>query len=344
MTPEDYEKFGLSPEEGDALSRWILPHVGYVLGSNGRGGSGVFVQTLAGRTALLTARHVLVPAILSGEITIGHYLSGKARSIEPTALRMARHSDAALVFVPEGVAPDVRLPPEAWDPRRPPGMSKGDGVILSGAPGEWKAEPDLERRIIESMQTLLFWTAITDPNDGGLVVCDVDESIGALPKSFKGMSGGPVFNLNRDLIGMNKGERRTKPDGIVAVTSRATWEDLFYSFELPAGGPEMFRQRVVCLPLDAKDADARRDQSVVRVTFIAELFESPDRPSDRYGAFGRVVCLIFGTQPRTSRYRVNVESIFFPASATADDWKTAFREEAGYMLRAMEYEDVTPRA
>jgi len=256
---------------------------------------------------------------------------------------MARHTDAALVFVSDQAPIAAKLPAEAWDPRAAPDVRKGLGVVLGGAPGEWKSEPDVERRAIDFMKTLLYWTAVTNPNEGGLIMCDVDESNHDIPKSFKGMSGGPALDIEHGLVGVNMGERRTKPDGIMAVTPRQSWTDLFYPFELPAGAPEIFGQRMAFVALDARDIDGRRDQTPIRVTFIAEFFRSPDHPDHQYGTFGRVVCVLFGTTPDRTRYRVNLESVFFPASDKPEDWKTAFHEEAAYILDSMDYEDVTAR-
>lgn len=344
MTPEERALFGISEQQEQEISSWVLERVGYVLGATGRGGSGVFVELPDGRTALLTAGHVLIPAILSGEVTVAHYNSGKAVSVEPAAVRMARRADAALIFLPATLTIPARLPTADWDPRGG-GVAApklGDGLISAGAPGAWKAEPDLARRVISSMKTLLFWTAVIDPKDhDGLLVADVDEKLQDLPSTFRGMSGGPVFTIDRRLIGVNHGEHRGVSDGRLYAVHRADWDDLLHPFDPPADMPVDFNRQEMGAVLYARHELAPSNSAPVLFTFEAEFFWSPSNPDHQYGEIGRVVCVTVGNSPETRRYRINVESIFhLPPDHTEEERAGELQREAMLMLKSMRYEAV----
>lgn len=341
LSPEECAAFGVTPEQAKTLCTWVMERVGYVLGSTGRGGSGVFVETTDGHTALLTARHVLIPAILSGEVTVAHYLTQTARSVEPSAVRIAARADAALVFVPDGLVP-ARLSPQDWNPDTEPSVTSGQGVIAAGAPSEWKTEPDLARRVIQSARTLLFWTAVTNPNAQGYVVCDVNEKITSMPSTFRGMSGGPVFDTNRQLVGVNKGEQRGMTDGKLFATPRRAWQDLYVPFMPTKDMPTDYMHQVAGMPLLVRHEDAPPSSDPVLASFLAEYFWSLSNPEHRYGEFGRIIAIVFGHTPVTTRYKVNVESAFFlPQNHTEETRGEALREEAVFMLEEMRYRVVS---
>jgi hypothetical protein len=342
FSPAECAAFGISIDEARAISKWTMERVGYVLGLDGRGGSGVFVEMSDGRTALLTARHVLVPAILSGEVTVAHYLSRKIRSIEPTAIRFAARSDAAIVVVPDGLV-QARLAKGDWNPDGALEALPGQGAIAAGAPGEWKAEPDLARRVIESMKTLLFWTAVVDADAGGLLVCDVDEKLATIPSTFRGMSGGPVFDIGRRLLGINKGEQRGRPDARLFATPRRSWQDLYSPFLSPDDMPTDYTHQTAVLQVSVSHESSPTNSHPILATFLAEFFWSPSNPTHKFGEFGLITAMMFGHRPATTRYRINVESIFFlPVQHNQRERLQAFRDEAVLMLEEMGYRVLPP--
>ena len=339
LTEAEYRAFGITKEEGDALSQWILERVGYVLGANGRGGSGIFVETSNGETALLTARHVLVPAIISGELTVAHYASGVARSVEPNALVMARRADAALVYL-KNMRDLPRLAKSDWDPQAFPTVSKGIGVVAAGAPGEWKATPDIARRVIEFARTLLFWTAVVEPSLDDSILCDIDEIITTLPSTLRGMSGGPVIDLQRRLVGINLGETRGVKDGFLYVTPRSSWTDIFAPFQPTDDMPDDYIRQEALMDRIAKHRNS--DAPPIRAFFSCEFFWSPTRPEHKYGEIGRILGAAFQDASGGVRYPVNMESIFFlPPDHDDAARRNAFEEEVFYILNSMEYDVLT---
>lgn len=339
LSPEECAAFGVTPDEARETSSWLLDRVGYVLGANGRGGSGIFVETSDGGTALLTARHVIVPAVLSGEVTVARYVreSSVARSVEPVAIRMASRVDAALLRIRDAEN-FPRLAHSEWDPSGSPPLSKGMGVIAAGAPGKWKSEPDAASRVIESMKTLFFWTAVIDPNHDGPIQCDVDDGIKSLPSTFAGMSGGPVIDTHRRLVGINKGEDRDCKDGYLYVTPRRSWDDLYSPF-MPADLPTDYVRQEALLVKHARPKDAAPDEAAIDVAFRCEFFWSPTSPGHQYGEFGRIVAVVLGNEPTSRRYVINTESIFYlPSDHDNETRRRALEEEAFFLLESMRYE------
>jgi hypothetical protein len=277
---------------------------------------------------------VIVPAILGGELTV-HYKEGVARSIEPTAIRVAAKTDAALV--------KVELPPEAsrmareeWALDSAPTLRVGQRVIAAGAPGEWKSDPDVVRRVVLSARTLLFWTAITNIDAAGFIECDVDERLQTLPSTFRGMSGGPVFTVHRELIGINKGETRAVApgvDGHLYATRRAAWTDLHTPFTLPDDAPTDYTRQRACLEMPVRH---KSSGMTTRAEFLAEFYWSPSNPSHRYGEFGRIVGARLGTTDTQRRYRINVESVFFlPVEHDDESRYQALRTEAVFVMESL---------
>jgi hypothetical protein len=332
------EAFGVTEQQEREISGWTLERVGYVLGADGRGGSGVFVEMPNGSTALLTARHVLVRAILSGDIAVAGYIAGVARSVQPVALRISARADGALLFVP-GDLQVARLSCAEWDPNSQPQIAKGRPVIAAGVPRCWKDEPDLEKRRINSMKTLLFWTAVVAPPEAGVcdfIQCDIDEKIPGLPSTFRGMSGGPVFSLNQELVGINKGECRGDADGILFSLPREAWRDLYYPLDPTADMPSDYRRQEMGAVFFARDESQPDDAAPVRVQFEGDVYWSESDPTHQYGEFGRVLCARFGADPETRRYAINMESVFFlPIDHSEEDRGEALRAEGEAILTSM---------
>jgi hypothetical protein len=196
------------------LYEWTRRRMGLAFDADGKLGSGVFLRMRNGHVALLTARHVVVAHLLSGDLTMQSCLS-KEESFAPGAITVDPSHDAALLYVPVG-----RHIPHFLEERDLliPAVRVGDPIVCNGAPGEWKSPPDLLRRTFERIKVLHYMTATTAVSELE-IVCDVDEGEPALPSSFGGMSGGPATTLDRALVGINVRERRDiRPgDGVIEV-------------------------------------------------------------------------------------------------------------------------------
>jgi hypothetical protein len=166
------------------------------------------------------------------------------------------------------------------------------------------------------MKTLLFWTAAVEPsNHRGLIVSDVDESCPDLPKTFRGMSGGPVFTLDRELLGINTFEERGPVDGRLYATPCSAWEDVQYPFTPPADMPMDHQPQKLWAEITAKEKGAKNGPHASFVIF-AEFFWSPSKPEHRYGEIGRAICVSAGRTSASRRYRMNVAE-FVNARETA---------------------------
>ena len=148
LTPDQREAFGIESEalEQEIFS-WNMARIGVILGSNGRGGSGVFVQLSNKRIALLTARHVALPAILSGELTLSH--ADRGQSFSPLAITMDKRLDLAYLTLPDDITIGSYLSQNEWTPEGQPEISKGMTVVACGVPGLLKSLPDVSTRTIK---------------------------------------------------------------------------------------------------------------------------------------------------------------------------------------------------
>jgi hypothetical protein len=252
---------------------------------------------------------------------------------------MARRADAALIYLKD-MRHLPRLARGDWDPQTAPAVTKGTGVIAAGAPGEWKATPDIARRVIEFARTLLFGTAVVEPLLGDSIICDIDESITSLPSTLRGMSGGPVVDLQRRLVGINRGETRGAKDGFLHVTPRDSWADIFSPFQPPDDMPDDYQCQRALMDRIAK----RRNSNAppIRAFFSCEFFWSPTRPDHQYGEIGRITGAAFQDASGGVKYPVNMESIFFlPPEHDDAARRAAFEEEVFFVLNSMGYEVVT---
>lgn len=333
MTPEQLTAFGVTADEERDTNEWIMSHMGCVLGSDGRGGSGTFIELDDGRLAFLTARHVIVQCILTGEMTVSRLnSSGAAHSAEPDAIRIDCNKDAAYLILNANKFEGSRLPYAALSQLQKD-ISVGMPVIVSGVVGEWK-QPDVIARVIPQIKVLYYWTGVTDPeNDRQLIVCDVDESNSELPLSFGGMSGGPCFSLDRILLGVNIHEIRRKPGtklGEIQVVRINKLKNLFEPFQVPPGSPEDYMRQEVTGIFWAIKQD--NESQKVRMAVKVEFFWSLSNPDAKFGRFGRIIGLCLNLSEGAKRYPINCESVFKYEGDTRADRLKALQEELDYFL------------
>jgi hypothetical protein len=339
MTPEERQVFGVSEEEERRTRAWLRSRMGSILGANGRGGTGTFIELQDGRMALLTARHVVVRCILTGEMTVLRLANSRTQSVEPRAITIDSRKDAALlIFDATSLAGDV-VPYAEWS-AEPPLITKGMPAIISGVVGEWK-EPDLVTRTIPVTKWLDFWTAVTEPQgQEGYVVCDVDETNDALPRSFGGMSGGPFITLDRRLLGVNTGEIRRKAGskkGEFFVTRLADLDNLFHPYVSPVDAPTDYMHQRGLLAFTAVNRRDRRQRVPAMVN--VEYFWSRSNPDGPYGRIGRIIAVKFGAPTGAERYIINTESVFRWYDGDGDeDRLRAFHEELIFFLQDTGFE------
>jgi hypothetical protein len=331
LTPDEYAAVGLTQDEGDALYRWIFQRVGYVVGAKGRGGSGVFVKTPEGRVALLTARHVAIDCILTGEIQVAANIEGRGRFQKPRSIRLSTKCDAALLTMPDDAIVPFALDVADWNPDRHEDPSPGTPVIAAGMPGLWKAEPDLEKRQIERGRTLLLWTEARHTSFGRLIEIKADKRIGGLPRTLRGMSGGPLFNIQRELLGVTHAETISDVvEGSLFSVARDAWRDLFHPW-IPDDVPGDLMGMTV-----GSDPIVGVGDVQIPLRIVAELFWSPSDPNHRYGGVGRINSIEFFKDDPSRQCLANVEWIFyFELDHTDRDRTRAFEDEIRPLLNAL---------
>jgi hypothetical protein len=335
MSPEELQAFGVTEEEERLLQEWLRARMGTILGADGRGGTGTFIQLKDGRVALLTARHVVVRCILTGAMTADRLTraSNPSRSVEPCAIRIDSRKDAALLFFSEGELPGEFVPYDEWAPALPE-LAAGMAIIVAGVVGEWK-EIDLATRTIPTTKWLHFWTGITDPQGhGGFIVCDVNEADMRLPSSFGGMSGGPCISPRRRLLGVNTAEIRRKAGSTVGeffVTRLTDLGNLFSPYVPPPDAPTDYMHQKACL---AFRAVSRKDRRVeVAAAVMVEYFWSRSNPDAPEGRVGRIIGARFGDAGAGGRYVINTESVFrwYDGDSNEDRLRALYEELAFFL-------------
>lgn len=334
MTPEELQSFGVSEDDERATGDWLRQRMGTILGADGRGGTGTFIELKDGRVALLTARHVVVRCILTGEMTSARLAEPMACSIEPRAIRIDCRKDAAFLVFDASDLQGEFVPYAEWSPALPE-LAARTPVIVSGVVGEWK-ELDLATKSIPITKWLQFWTGITEPRDHqGYIVCDVNEADAKLPRSFGGMSGGPCITTSRRLLGVNTGEIRRKAGsstGEFYVTRLSDLQNLFEPHVPPPDAPTDYMYQKASLGFTA----ASRENREVKVPAVVhvEYFWSASDPDAPHGRVGRIIGARFGEADGAGRYIVNTESIFHWYDGDSDeDRLRALYEELAFFLQ-----------
>ncbi|WP_126936461.1 serine protease [Corallococcus sp. AB018] len=296
----------------------------------------MFVQLADGRIALLTARHVVFPAVLSGEVTMSH--AGRGQSFVPSAIKVDSRLDLALLVVPSDVDVGSYLCWAEWAAENKPAVEKGMAIIACGVPGELKGVPDLKTRIIPRVVFFQYYTGVLDPLDQyGLIVCDIDKGAPLLPKTFRGMSGGPAFSVKRQLVGINVSERLTQSvDGRLYVLPRHRFGSLTTPFVPKAGSPSDY---VMCnegrFSMMAESMDAPGESFFVNAR--VEYFCSQNDPEHPMGRMGRIVCLSLSRERGDLRLPINVESVFYYDGDDEAEKIRAAREEFFFLLQDTRY-------
>jgi hypothetical protein len=164
-----------------------------------------------------------------------------------------------------------------------------------------------------------------------LVECSFEEEPW-LPKSLRGMSGGPVYNTGGKLVGLIKGESRGGAKGSLYFTPRSRWGDLFHPFESEI--EDYMGQKGVASLL----VEHHARPEIIRVNVFADFFWSRSNPDRKHGEMGRTIHFTVGHNKEKMRYRVNVESVFnLPIEHTEAERIDVLKLEAVQLMEFMGY-------
>lgn len=307
--------------------KWIEERLASIFGADGRGGSGIFVYLEDGRLAVLTARHVVVSCVLTGALTIP-ISEPPCYSVEPTAIRIDGLNDVALLLIDSGIFSGEALSFKEWTC---PGTKvyKGMSVITSGDVGEWK-QLDPETRTISLIKVLHLCANVT--NSSGMITCDVDTSIVDLPTSFRGMSGGPLFSINRHFLGVNAEELSCSQGRAILVTPVEKLTNLYTPFRPTENALLDYMRQPAKYEFWAVEKNGQRR---IRMSVCAEYWWSKSSPDVPDGCIGRIISVQFGTNTPA----MDIELVFrWYDSNTDEERRKALEEELVFFLENTGFE------
>lgn len=296
-------------------------HLACLFDGKARIGSGMLVSLPDGDTAVLTARHVVLDLTIAGEFNVVIPALGW-RSLEPRSFRVHPRKDLALVRLPAVAKRVAGIDWDQWVPHRTPIPTVPSTVLAGGLPGEWKGAVDLEHHTIAGIRALGVWSRMeafhgtTEP-----FVLRADSA--AAPRSFEGMSGGPVLSADGRLLGVITEESKEGPRRLHgAHLSLAA--DVVDPFQPPDDIASDLMRQVAAFIIPVRFADK---------TFHAfGLFEHFWSPTQAESSISRMTALGSTSTTGSLRLLMNTESIFYPRSHELGEQIAECREELRWML------------
>jgi hypothetical protein len=320
---------GLPSMSQEVASR-IAKISGLVIGRNAKGGSGICVCLEDGKVALLTAKHVVIECIRNtGEIAIAVPASG-IEFHRPRLIRMdsSQQGDAAFL-VSDQLASLPAIPFEEWTKNHP---DLGPNVVIA-ALGYLAVSKKVEGRRIGS--TLCFLSDVILNVGRYIVTCGINEKAPNMPKRLDGMSGGGLFAITGDFLGIVISERRnvTPTRGELDVLLPSGYEELYKPFSMSTDGPGPgFYGEDMTVAISIKNGSGKL---IATIGSNVEMFWSKTNPEHRYGRVGRLTTLEIVIPGIETHYPINIESLFFWDEDSSEGRLKAAREEFKYLLLRM---------
>jgi hypothetical protein len=322
----------------NAFGTWSHAHTGLIVTKEKMLGSGILVQHENGYPAFLTAIHVVVQAILSREFAIALF-APTGTIVEPTAIRFAKGSDAALLSL-ERESVSAMLDHTEWRASGYADPATGKTVFCIGYPGEQSTPGDLATKKRGTVVGSAVGGIVQEGLTQGLVHVRTERGP-ELPKSFRGMSGGPVIGPGGELVGINTSELQDDPAiASIYYTRRSDWQDLAEAFRPP---PEAQTDYLPAYPLTVRVKLGFRSPStgMLLSTFTTTVFGrvliSAGNPDGTFGAVGFVDHM----KIEGSRFPINVEAVYLLRdSKDRNHWNQEFKMECSSIFRTMGLETV----
>ncbi|MCX5784564.1 MAG: serine protease [Elusimicrobia bacterium] len=306
------------------IAEWIDARLAIVIGSDGRGGSGICIETAEGEVAVLTARHVVVDCIRTGALLVGR--RSQHSTIRPTRIRISSQSDVAYLIVDKNAFQGDYLSYPEWT-KPYASITNSQSVMAYGALGSEK-EIDIEARTISSVKILSYLTKISKFKDD-LITCDIIPDRDT-PKTFKGMSGGPLFDLNGNFMGVLIEEIRRGGESIPTALQIAPvneLKELHVPFQSPLN--DYFGEKITARTLDIVNPENTGITDKLEVN--GEFYWSDKTPDALYGKMGKILFLRFLTG-NAQYYPINTEALFTWDTNTKAERIKSFDEAVRFFL------------
>ncbi|MDD2772509.1 MAG: serine protease [Elusimicrobiales bacterium] len=308
----------------------LLSCAGIIVGADGRGGSGTFVQLKDGQIALLTAKHVVLECIrATGEAYIAApYFEEKLRRPQMIRMDSSQQADAAFAIFSDPSPKMQPIPYCDWTTDVAE-IKIGDPVLACGFPGSL--------RQVSGRSIKPIFGSLNDrvrSRQGHTIVCGINELNETLP-TFAGMSGGGLFSHDGRFLGIivNECRKITPTHGEIHSLIPSGYAELYREFKLPCNPPKggyIGMKRSIALRLFNADGSTR-----ATVGCLGEFLLAQKDLTHPYARFGRMLTLEFIFPNGDVHYPVNIESLFTWEEDTEEGMLAALYEEFRFLLMRM---------
>ena len=287
------------------FNHFAMAHMGTIYNRFGPLGTGVFVETADG-IALLTAKHVALPALLFGPPSIGDCISGQ-ESFPVGYIRIASDVDAALMYFDPEHHTTGALTSAAVQAAMEESVSIGDEIVCCGLPREMAKNIDSTNKKVESSVALQVFSEIRSVTTGSLECTPPMDK--RLPPTYGGMSGGPAFTSDGRLLGIVQAEVRKGADPVhtIRVTPAPRLRQLFFPSLPPGNWQTDYWQQSVGMNFDLRLVIGKKLE-ILPGTVEFRLIHSPSDPYSENGTFAEIRKLHLPMEGRTELYEVGTRS------------------------------------
>jgi len=295
-------------------------------------GSGLLVEHRNQYPAFLTAVHVVIQALRASEFRVALF-DGPDRVLTPSAIRFAKGSDAALLSFEKAKVAGM-LSFADWGALTYPDAAQGETAFCIGYPGELSKSGDPTTQ----KKGTVFGTVLAAEVQSGLSQNLVHAVIArgpAMPRSFGGMSGGPVIGDDGRLLGINTAEEQADPmKAHIFFTRRRDWEDLANPYLQPAGSPTDYWKydEKFSIDLELPHPATGKPIAQFRANFFGRVLISESARDKPLGALGMISHMTVDG----SRFPINIEVVYGLAdSEDKSSWEQEFKYQCSLIVSTM---------
>jgi hypothetical protein len=230
---------------------WAYNQISLIYQEDSLCASGVPVLLPNDETTILSAKHVIIRAIWTGEITAHPFPISHIRSIEPCKYFIDARKDIGFAFIRCADEADKNrcVSIHLNKPTNP--ISNNEYFFCCGAPIEWNPGAIKANKAsgIPRIKYCSYATLRSNPDksEEGFMRAEIYEKGRNLPKSFEGMSGGPVFDIRRNIIGIGIEQKRGHNKiGYITVALIDQIESMYEDYVLPFNESFPTTDKIIC--------------------------------------------------------------------------------------------------